>query len=118
MREMVRSRDCPYVGLDFYREQYGSWFFGRELECDKIITNLQAARMTLLHAESGVGKSSLLRAGVAWRLRSHLERRAAHQAAAVDIPVVFSSWQDAPVPKLIGAIPSGDQASPGRPFRT
>lgn len=101
---MVRSRDCPYVGLDFYQEQYGSWFFGRELECDKIITNLQAARLTLLHAESGVGKSSLLRAGVAWRLRSHLERRAAHQAVAVDIPVVFSSWQDAPVPKLIGAI--------------
>jgi WD40 repeat protein len=113
----VAPRGCPYVGLDFYQEKYGAWFFGREAECDKIITNLQAARLTLLHAESGVGKSSLLRAGVAWRLRRQLDRQAPPlQGAAVDVPVVFSSWQDDPVLKLVGAI--GEAIEPllkGRP---
>jgi putative ribosome biogenesis GTPase RsgA len=67
--ESVEPRDCPYMGLDYFQEKFGAWFFGRDADGDKIITNLQAARLTLLHAESGVGKSSLLRAGVAWRLR-------------------------------------------------
>ena len=101
----VEPRDCPYLGLDYYQEKFGAWFFGREAEGDKIITNLQAARLTLLHAESGVGKSSLLRAGVAWRLRRQVDRQGPPlQGAVVDVPVVFSSWQDDPVPGLTGAI--------------
>ena len=68
--EAVEPRVCPYVGLDYDHEEFGAWFFGREADGSKIITNMQAARLTLLHAESGVGKSSLLRAGVAWRLAS------------------------------------------------
>ena len=64
----IAQRDSPYFGLDYYGEQFGAWFFGRESDGSKIITNLRAARLTLLHAESGVGKTSLLRAGVAGRL--------------------------------------------------
>ena len=92
----VEPRECPYIGLDYYQERFGAWFFGREAEGDKILTNLQAARLTLLHAESGAGKSSLLRAGVAWRLR-RLARAGPSSGAAVDLPVVFSSWKDDPV---------------------
>ena len=91
------------MGLDYYQEKFGAWFFGRDADGDKIITNLQAARLTLLHAESGVGKSSLLRAGVAWRLRQ-LARRQSPVCGAADIPVVFSSWKDDPVRGLIDAI--------------
>ena len=100
----VQPRDCPYVGLDFYREESGAWFFGREIDRDKVITNLQAARLTLLYAESGVGKSSLLRAGVARHLRRPLTREGHAWDAAIDVPVVFSSWQDDPVLKLVDAI--------------
>jgi WD40 repeat protein len=100
----VEPRECPYVGLDYYKEELGAWFFGREAEGDKIITNLQGARLTLLHAESGVGKSSLLRAGVAWRLRQVARHRPAVQSGVIDIPVVFSSWQDDSVQKLTGAV--------------
>jgi WD40 repeat protein len=100
----VERRDCPYFGLDYYREEFGAWFFGREVEGDKIITNLQAARLTLLHAESGVGKSSLLRAGVAWRLRRLAHAEPPSSGAVVDLPVVFSSWKDDPVRELIGEI--------------
>ena len=49
----VEPRDSPYFGLDYYDEKFGAWFFGRETEGGKIITNLRAARLTLLHAESG-----------------------------------------------------------------
>ena len=44
-------------------------FFGREREIEVIAANLQAARLTVLYGPSGVGKSSILRAGVAPRLR-------------------------------------------------
>src|SRR5215469_11221131 len=101
--EVVEPRDCPYVGLDYYHEESGSWFFGREADGSKIITNMQAARLTLLHAESGVGKSSLLRAGVAWRLR-RLRSNGSSSGAAIDVPVVFSSWKDDPVRALVSAI--------------
>ena len=99
----AKPRDCPYVGLDYYREDSGAWFFGRDADGDKIITNLLAARLTLLHAESGVGKSSLLRAGVAWRL-SELARAGRPSGDVFDLPVVFNSWKDDPVKELVGEI--------------
>ena len=54
----------PYVGLDYFVEEDAGLFFGRDAERKRIIGNLRASRLTLLYAESGVGKSSLLRAGV------------------------------------------------------
>ena len=102
--ELVEHRDSPYFGLDYYQEKFGAWFFGREAEGGKVITNLRAARLTLLHAESGVGKSSLLRAGVAWRMRKLAEDSLARRGSARSIPVVFSSWKDDPVPQLVTAI--------------
>jgi hypothetical protein len=93
----VEPRDNPYFGLDYYAEQSGAWFFGREADAGKVITNLRAARLTLLHADPGVGKTSLLRAGVAWRMRKlagdSLTRRRA-------VTVVFSSWKDDPLHDL------------------
>ena len=55
----------PYVGLTFYTQDKAAMFFGRESERKVLIGNLRASRLTLLYAGSGVGKSSLLRAGVA-----------------------------------------------------
>ncbi len=69
----------PYQGLGFYTEEDAKWFFGRTTERKIILAHLRTARLTLLYAESGVGKSSLLRAGVAARLRelaTHGRRRA------------------------------------------
>ena len=59
----------PYVGLDYFLEEDAGLFFGRDAERKRIIGNLRASRLTLLYAASGVGKSSLLRAGVSARLR-------------------------------------------------
>ena len=45
------------------------FFFGREAEQEIIIANLMASRLTLLYGASGVGKSSVLHAGVVHHLR-------------------------------------------------
>ena len=102
--EAAEPRDSPYFGLEYYEQEFGAWFFGRETEASKIITNLQAARLTLLHAERGAGKSSLLRAGIAWRLQRLADDSSASHGTARFIPIVFSSWKDDPVVELAGAI--------------
>ena len=103
----VEFRDTPYFGLDYYEAKFGAWFFGRETETSKVITNLRAARLTLLHADSGVGKSSLLRAGVAWRMQELAADSLARHGTARSIPIVFASWKDNPVPELVDAIRTG-----------
>ena len=104
VKDAVIHRYSPYFGLEYYDEQYGAWFFGRETDGSKIITNLRGARLTLLHAESGVGKSSLLRAGVAWRMRGLADDMFARRRIVRSVPVVFSSWKDNPVGELVGQL--------------
>ena len=59
----------PFKGLSPYTEEDAASFFGRDEEIEVVIANLEARRLTLVYGESGVGKSSLLRAGVVHRLR-------------------------------------------------
>src|SRR5215216_1471133 len=75
---------CPYVGLQPYSEADQDYFFGRERESRIISSNLYAAPLTVLYGASGVGKSSVLRAGVLPRLRTS-------PRTAV---VIFDGWAD------------------------
>jgi serine/threonine protein kinase len=75
---------CPYVGLQPYSEADQDYFFGRERDSRIISSNLYAAALTVLYGASGVGKSSVLRAGVFPRLRTS-ERTAV---------VIFDGWAD------------------------
>jgi hypothetical protein len=61
---------CPYVGLQPYTEADIDYFFGRERDQRIIAANLGAARLTILYGASGVGKSSVLLAGVVPNLRT------------------------------------------------
>lgn len=94
----------PYIGLSYYTEADAEWFFGRDAECETIVANLRASPLTILYAESGVGKSSLLRAGVATRLHEMARRRLVARGSPGFVPVVFSAWKDDPVDDLIDAI--------------
>ncbi|HEY1713055.1 MAG TPA: hypothetical protein VGG07_09130 [Solirubrobacteraceae bacterium] len=94
----------PFQGLGFYTEADAKWFFGRMTERKIILSHLRTARLTLLYAESGVGKSSLLRAGVAARLRELAGRGNGGARSPKFIPVVFSAWKDDPVEDLIAEI--------------
>ncbi len=97
----------PYKGLDHYEVQDAPLFFGRDVECDLVAANLLAARLTLVYGQSGVGKSSLLHAGVVPRLRE----------APDLVVVVFRSWGGDPVAGLCAAIraATGLEPSAGEP---
>jgi WD40 repeat protein len=97
-------RENPYVGLDYFVEEEADLFFGRDAERRTIIGNLRTSRLTLLYAESGVGKSSLLRAGVAARLRELAWRSAGERGTPRYVPVVFNTWRDDPLARLIDEI--------------
>jgi putative ribosome biogenesis GTPase RsgA len=70
----TRLHASPYKGLAHYEEQDARFFFGRDRDREIIRANLAARRLTLLYGESGVGKSSVLRAGVVHDLRERALR--------------------------------------------
>ena len=94
----------PFRGLEYYTEADAEWFFGRAAERRIIIARLRTARLTLLYAESGVGKSSVLRAGVAARLRDLATRSFAEEGSPEFVPVVCKEWKDDPVAALVTEI--------------
>ena len=91
----------PYKGLAPYSEVDAPFFFGREREWEIIADNLMATKLTLLYGVSGVGKSSLLRAGVAHHLLEDAKENLAEYGAAEFAVVVFNSWQDDPLISLV-----------------
>src|SRR5215211_3275603 len=84
------QRQSPYQGLIPYTERDSNYFFGREKETRLIVANLFASPLTLLYGPSGVGKSSILRAGVA----SELHRRPSLRL------VLQSNWKSQPLARL------------------
>lgn len=76
---------CPYVGLQPFEEADREFFFGRERDQRIIISNLLTAPLTILYGSSGVGKSSVLMAGVVPQLRRERPRTPI---------VVFRNWAD------------------------
>ncbi len=96
--------ECPYVGLVPFDEKDAAYFFGRERESDLIVANLTASRLTLLYAPSGVGKSSVLRAGVLPRLH-HINDDSYDDLGVPGAAVVYvSTWRDAPLESIAAAI--------------
>ncbi|GIK38807.1 MAG: hypothetical protein BroJett011_26400 [Chloroflexota bacterium] len=58
----------PYKGLQSYTLSDAELFYGRDQAIADLLQQLQRGRLTILHSESGAGKSSLLQAGIANRL--------------------------------------------------
>jgi len=56
--------NSPYRGLNPYEEEDKDNFFGRTADIRILSDKIRARKLTLLFAASGVGKSSLLQAGV------------------------------------------------------
>src|SRR5262249_9628621 len=78
---------CPYVGLTPFGEADAPFFFGREDDRRILISNLRASRLTLVYGPSGVGKSSLLHAGVMRDLRSEAEAAVDEGRVPETVPV-------------------------------
>jgi DNA-binding SARP family transcriptional activator/WD40 repeat protein len=65
---------CPWPGLASYDVEDADTFFGRDAELAQCLARLGRSRLLAVVGPSGSGKSSLVRAGVAARLR-HEGRR-------------------------------------------
>jgi hypothetical protein len=107
-------RRSPYVGLVPYGEQDWEYFVGRDRETEVLIANLSAARLTLVYGASGVGKSSVLRAGLARRLQEQATRnRIARGTPELAIALCFS-WRDEPLATLLKQVLEGVRDALGR----
>jgi tetratricopeptide (TPR) repeat protein len=59
----------PWIGLASYSEETRSYFHGRDEEAAELARRVQRKPLTVLFGQSGLGKTSLLRAGLVPRLR-------------------------------------------------
>jgi len=100
----VAAPISPYKGLMPYTEQDAAFFFGRDAEREVIIANLRAARLTLLYGESGVGKSSVLGAGVEHQLQRLAAENIKDSGTPEFVVVLFRTWRDDPVATLAESV--------------
>jgi hypothetical protein len=59
----------PWLGLASFTEETRSFFYGREEEVAELARRVQRKLLTILFGKSGLGKTSILRAGIVPRLR-------------------------------------------------
>ena len=59
----------PWLGLDSFTEETRAYFYGREEEVAELGRRVQRKLLTILFGQSGLGKTSILRAGIVPRLR-------------------------------------------------
>lgn len=111
----------PFKGLTPFEDsdRDAVLFFGREREREVIAANLLASRLTVLYGASGVGKSSVLRAGVAHHLRAMAKRNLETRGHPEFVVVVFDEWTQDPMAALLDAVQSefvdvfGPELAPG-----
>jgi WD40 repeat protein len=98
--------DSPYKGLVPFEDSEvdALLFFGRERESGIIAENVLAARLTVLYGPSGVGKTSVLRAGVAHGLRRQARLNVEERGHPEYAVVVFDVWSEDPVASLRAAV--------------
>ena len=100
-----RAPATPFIGLVPYAEEDAPFFFGREQEKQIVIGNLRSSRLTIVYGPSGVGKTSLLQAGVVHDLREQVRMGVGSSGERARFAIcAFNSWPDDPIPALRRAI--------------
>ncbi len=59
----------PWLGLESFTEATRGYFYGRDDEVGELARRVQRKLLTVLFGQSGLGKTSILRAGIVPRLR-------------------------------------------------
>src|SRR5205823_1247132 len=104
-------------GLLPFTAEDADFFFGREVERELIAANLMAARLTVLYGPSGVGKTSVLDAGVAHDLTKLARETVDEEDTPNRALVVFRTWHGDPVAGLSAAVAEAVRALlPDRAF--
>jgi hypothetical protein len=111
---MIDNFQCPWPGPRPYDISDGYYFLGRENEILEINRQIFRSQLTILSAESGAGKTSLLRAGLIYRI---LQERSEDQT--IKPVLLLNKWvgsTNSPLEQifedaLVTAINSYDQIS-------
>lgn len=114
----------PFVGLVPLDEDSSKLLAGRDEEVLVLTTNLRASRLTLVYGASGVGKSSLLRAGVVASLREK-ERSELREFGMPSFAVaIMNTWSGDPFKQMGECVRDGIKKAmdveviPPMPFAT
>jgi hypothetical protein len=93
----VVDPDRPWLGLQHFEEATRDYFFGRDVEQRDLLERVQHRPLTVLFGQSGLGKTSLLRAGLVPRLS---------KAGFLPFVLRFSYEEGAPAPdtQFLGAL--------------
>jgi hypothetical protein len=94
------SKAPPFKGLEPFSERDSAFFFSRDAERDVILGSLMAARLLLLYGPSGVGKSSLIHAGLVHTLHEIAVSNQQESGVPELAVVVLDTWRDDPVRAL------------------
>ncbi len=70
VNEVTIDPEHPWLGLFSYSEETRAYFHGRDEETAELCRRVQRKLLTVLFGQSGLGKTSLLRAGIVPRLRA------------------------------------------------
>jgi hypothetical protein len=70
--EVLVDAEHPWPGLVAFREEDSAYFRGRAGKVEDLLRLVRRERVTVLHSRSGLGKSSLLQAGLFPHLREEL----------------------------------------------
>ncbi|MEM7530951.1 MAG: AAA family ATPase [Chloroflexota bacterium] len=104
--------DTPFRHLNFFEEQDAELFFGRGQQIRALyerVTTPKSAPIILFYGESGVGKSSLLAAGLLPRLQDYTIRYVRRdQNVGLIGALAEALWQDGPVDKPAPANPDAE----------
>lgn len=92
----------PYRGLLEYRLRDAEWFFGRDRAIRELLSAVRLAPLTVLHAESGAGKTSLLQAGLAPQL-----------ITAAHLPLIIRPYNQNPATVIKRALLPNLSGAPG-----
>ncbi len=94
----------PWKSLQFYKEEDHDLFFGRSSETEEVVRLVQRDQLTIIFGRSGLGKTSLLRAGVIPRLRNE-------KFLPIITRLFYSPSADAPVQQIIEEVFKAEAAA-------
>ncbi|MCE5237279.1 PQQ-binding-like beta-propeller repeat protein [bacterium] len=91
-KDLAVLRGGPYRFLDYFDVTDEDFFFGREDDVDALLEMLRQHPVSVLFGHSGIGKTSLLRAGLMTALQHEAEQ--AETPAETWLPVTASCHDD------------------------
>ncbi len=60
-----------YPGVQPFKDTQNELFFGRKSDIERIIRNINLRKLLIIHGKSGMGKTSLIDAGIVPKLQNN-----------------------------------------------